>query len=122
MAFAIIDGDDVGNKVETHILANDITKFVESSRMINAALEGLAARMAELPGVSLVHTGGDSILIEVQDGSVDLITQALNEAQSPGTLTFSAGVGSTLRQSFLALRMAKSSGKCRIVRFKDAAE
>jgi len=122
MAFAIIDGDDVGNKVETHILANDMDKFVESSRMINSALEGLASRMAQLPGVSLVHTGGDSILIEVRDGSVELIEEALSKEQKPGMLTFSAGVGATLRQSFLALRMAKSSGKCRIVRFEEASE
>ncbi|WP_151481454.1 mCpol domain-containing protein [Streptomyces albicerus] len=122
MAFAIIDGDDVGNKVETHILANDIAKFVESSRMINAALEGIATRMADLPGVSLVHAGGDSILIEIRDGSVELIAEALKKEQKPGILTFSAGVGSTLRQSFLALRMAKSSGKCRVVNFKEATE
>ncbi|MFJ5179299.1 mCpol domain-containing protein [Streptomyces griseoviridis] len=122
MAFAIIDGDDVGSKVEIHILANDVEKFVESSRMINSTLERLADRMSSLPGVSLVHTGGDSILIEISDDCIDLMSDTLRKEQGPGALTFSAGVGATLRQSFLALRMAKSSGKCRIVRFQEESE
>ncbi|NUP20852.1 MAG: mCpol domain-containing protein [Streptomyces sp.] len=122
MTFVIIDGDDVGNKVEKHILSNDVANFIELSRTINLTLERLAGRLAELPGVSLVHAGGDSILIEIADASVDLMSETLRKEQAPGALTFSAGVGSTLRQSFLALRMAKSSGKHRIVRFQETSE
>ncbi|MCD7437296.1 mCpol domain-containing protein [Streptomyces lincolnensis] len=122
MAFAIIDGDNVGNKVEKYILANNVEGFIESSRMISRVLQRMADRMTELPGVSLVHTGGDSILIEIEDASIDLVVETLEKEQNPGLLTFSAGVGSPPRRSFLALRMAKSSGKCQIIRFHDEAE
>ncbi|TXS20455.1 mCpol domain-containing protein [Streptomyces sp. adm13(2018)] len=122
MPFAIIDGDDIGNKVESFILANDVANFIESSRRINFELEGLATRMKELPGVSLVHAGGDSLLIEMEDEAVGLVVEVVNMEQKPGSLTFSAGIGSTLRRSFMALRMAKSSGKCRVVRFEEERE
>ncbi|MEV3950884.1 MULTISPECIES: mCpol domain-containing protein [Streptomyces] len=122
MPFAIIDGDDVGDKVESFILANDVENFIASSRRINTELEGLATCMQELPGVSLVHAGGDSLLVKMEDEAIRLVVEVVNRQQRPGSLTFSAGIGSTLRQSFIALRMAKSSGKCRVVRFEEERE
>ncbi|MFH9768162.1 mCpol domain-containing protein [Streptomyces microflavus] len=117
--FAIVDGDDVGNKVESRILANDVTGFVSTSEMISAAMERTADRAARVPGVMVISTGGDSILLQLDDDSVAELVDVLEALQRPGYITFSVGVGGTLQQSFIALRMAKSSGKCKIVIHPD---
>ncbi|MEV6016372.1 mCpol domain-containing protein [Streptomyces sp. NPDC051997] len=117
--FAIIDGDDVGNKIESRILANDVTGFVRTSKMIADAVHNLVDYTSTLPGVTVISSGGDSVLLQVAEDSIASLMEALEESQDPGVFTFSAGIGQTLRESFIALRVAKSSGKRRISIFAD---
>ncbi|MEU5046523.1 mCpol domain-containing protein [Streptomyces griseorubiginosus] len=119
MAFAIIDGDDVGNRIESRILANDVTGFVRTSKMIADAVDRLAEMSSTVPGVDVVSAGGDSILLQVAESSIDPLSVVLKELQDPESFTFSVGIGQTLRESFIALRMAKSSGKCKISAYSE---
>ncbi|MER5257519.1 mCpol domain-containing protein [Streptomyces sp. NPDC002855] len=119
MPFAIIDGDDVGNKVESHLLANNVTAFIETSIMITEAIESLVDQALKVPGVAVVSAGGDSILLQVSEDSVSQLSGVLTSRQRPEYFTFSVGVGATLRESFIALRMAKSSGKSKIVTYPE---
>ncbi|MFI0086494.1 mCpol domain-containing protein [Streptomyces bobili] len=114
MAFAIIDGDDIGSKVESRLLADDVLGFVRTSKTIANMVESLAGHASAVPGVTVISSGGDSILLQVSDDSIGQLSDTLEELQQPGFFTFSVGVGGTLRESFVALRMAKSSGKCKI--------
>ncbi|WP_411115044.1 mCpol domain-containing protein [Streptomyces sp. 029-5] len=114
MLFAIIDGDDVGHEIESHLLTNDVSGFVRTSDTISATIESLAGHASRISGVTLVSVGGDSILLQVGENSIARLSDELESLQRPGHFTFSVGVGATLRESFIALRMAKSSGKCRI--------
>ncbi|MFJ4987700.1 mCpol domain-containing protein [Streptomyces sp. NPDC088732] len=119
MPFAIIDGDDVGSKVERHLLSNNVSAFTEASRMIADSIEELAEELGKIAGAEVIAVGGDSILTEFRSDAMDELINTLTGLQRPERLTFSAGVGTTLRESFVALRMAKSSGKCRIVAFPE---
>ncbi|GAA4790508.1 hypothetical protein GCM10023220_14610 [Streptomyces ziwulingensis] len=114
MLFAIVDGDDVGSKIESHLLANDVAGFVRTSKMISLAVEKVAGSASRVPGVTVMSTGGDSIMLQLSEDSTTRLRDALEALQQPGHFTFSVGVGRTLRESFIALRMAKSSGKCRV--------
>ncbi|MFF6992999.1 mCpol domain-containing protein [Streptomyces sp. NPDC010273] len=119
MPFAIIDGDDVGNKIESRILANDVTGFVRTSKMIADTVDRLIDYTSTIPGVTVVSSGGDSILLQVAENSILSLSEALEELQEPDVFTFSAGIGQTLRESFIALRVAKSSGKRRVSIFAE---
>jgi hypothetical protein len=117
LPYIMIDGDDVGVKVESHVLANDVPGFVRSANMISSTIEEIANRSAQILGVKLISVGGDSVLLEADNEAVDALVGSLVRFQRPGALTFSVGVGASLRESFLALRMAKASGKCRAVNY-----
>ncbi|MFE2032844.1 mCpol domain-containing protein [Streptomyces scopuliridis] len=119
MLFAIIDGDDVGQEIEAHLLANDVSGFVRTSETISATIESLASHTSRVTGVTVVSTGGDSILLQVSENSIARLSDELEALQRPGQFTFSVGVGATLRESFIALRMAKTSGKCRITIYSE---
>ncbi|MGW1887654.1 mCpol domain-containing protein [Streptomyces sp. NPDC001970] len=119
MPFAIIDGDDVGSKVERHLLSNDVSAFAEASKMVADTIKELAEELTKIDGVKVITVGGDSILTELQSDAAGQLIDTLTSLQRPNRLTFSAGLGATLRESFVALRMAKSSGKCKIAIFPD---
>ncbi|MFI0718136.1 mCpol domain-containing protein [Streptomyces sp. NPDC021224] len=115
MPYLIIDGDDIGSKIEAHLLANDIDAFVTSSKEVSVAVDELAEALTKAPGIYVVSTGGDSILARVEESCVDSLGNLLSSLQRPGRFTFSAGIGDTLRETFIALRMAKATGKHRVV-------
>ncbi|MFD7897194.1 mCpol domain-containing protein [Streptomyces sp. NPDC059743] len=119
LLFAIIDGDDVGHEIEAHLLTNDVSGFVRTSETISAAIELLASHASRIAGVTVVSVGGDSILLQVGENSITRLSDELEALQRPGHFTFSVGIGATLRESFIALRMAKSSGKCRITSYSE---
>ncbi|MEV5579415.1 mCpol domain-containing protein [Streptomyces parvus] len=119
MPFTIIDGDDVGNKVESHLLSNNVSGFTESSKMITDFIDALADALSSVSTAKVVSVGGDSILVEIDQSAIGELVEVLNSLQRPGVFTFSAGVGPTLRESFIALRMAKSTGKQKVVLYPD---
>ncbi|WP_411119545.1 mCpol domain-containing protein [Streptomyces sp. 058-1L] len=115
MPFSIIDGDDVGNKVESHLLSNNVSGFTGASKMITEFIESLADALSRVSTAKIVSAGGDSILVEIDQTAIGELIEVLDSRQRPGVFTFSAGVGPTLRESFIALRMAKSTGKQKTV-------
>ncbi|MFC4033745.1 mCpol domain-containing protein [Streptomyces polygonati] len=115
MPYAIIDGDDVGVKIEAHILANDVESFKKTSALITQSIESLVSELEITPGIDVISHGGDSILARVESSQTATISEILSAKQKPGQFTFSVGIGEDLRQSFIALRMAKSSGKRKVV-------
>ncbi|WP_443060430.1 mCpol domain-containing protein [Streptomyces sp. NBC_00459] len=117
LSYLIIDGDDVGGKVEAHLLANDVDSFVASSKEISASIDQLVDSLNEIPGVYVVSAGGDSILARIDNPDIGSICDRLSGLQRPGQFTFSAGMGETLRESFVALRMAKAAGKRRAITY-----
>lgn len=117
MSYLIIDGDDVGNKVEAHLLANDVDSFTASSKEISASIDGLVDALNKIPGVSVVSAGGDSILARLDSPAAGSMGDLLSGLQRPGRFTFSAGIGETLRESYVALRMAKAAGKRRTITY-----
>jgi hypothetical protein len=101
--------------MEVHLLANDVDAFVTSSKEVSVAVGELADSLNKTPGVCVVSTGGDSVLAWVEGAYVDSLSNLLSGLQYPGRFTFSAGIGDSLRESFIALRMAKAAGKRRTV-------
>lgn len=115
--YLFIDGDDVGSRMERHILNNDVAAFVEESKSTSRAIDQLAAKLATSSGADVISVGGDSILVSIQSDAIPCLTELLTSMQSSEEFPFSAGIGRSLRESFVALRMAKSSGKRRTVHF-----
>jgi hypothetical protein len=106
-----LDGDDTGRELERLFQIEDqpeaITKF---SKAVDSAIKAVAKSIAEEPiKGSLVFSSGDDILfkgIYVPDAIEDL--RALYKQKTKG-FTCSVGFGSTLKEAYVALKMAKAS-------------
>ena len=119
MVFLLVDGDDVGGRLERHLLQNNVAAFVATSNAIDFAIRSLVLVAEEIDGVRAISIGGDSVLFEAAEESVEALSAALASSQNVGGFSFSVGVGPSLRECYLGLRMAKTSGKGKIVRFSE---
>jgi hypothetical protein len=110
LKYISIDGDDIGRKITSSYLNNDENKL----QLISHELENLTLAIADY-----LVDNNFSIIFRAADGVVASTTNECNFSKifsdirslcSSG-ITFSAGVGENLRESYIALLNAKSSGK-----------
>ncbi|PDS31318.1 mCpol domain-containing protein [Rhizobium phaseoli] len=118
MAFISVDGDDIGRRITALYLTNDregLTSFVgrvhANVRVITDILENA--------GHEIIFSAADGVVAEIV-GDIDTaeLYKKIADVGAP-KLTFSAGVGDTLQECYVALLAAKSEGKARLRHFKD---
>jgi len=118
MRYITIDGDDVGQKITSAYLANDADGLIKTNDLVQKKTAQIA---------DYLKSQSFEILFCAADGVAGLSTQHFqNQALfaeirriAGDELSFSAGVGNTLRDSYIALLSAKSGGKGRLHDFDD---
>lgn len=121
--FLAIDGDDVGRALEYLVLQNRVEELAEVSRKFAAATDELSETLVNRFGARIYLAGGDSILASMPSSMDhdDMIEQLRQEATAKAGFSFSFGIGETPRQAYLALKLAKLSGKNRLCHYMDLA-
>jgi len=108
------DGDQVGRRIQTLILENDVPALVRLSRTVTACVADLGEALSGL-GCEVLFAAGDSVMAI---GPADLPVHRL-PLQVDG-LTFSVGIGATPREALIALARAKTSGRGQTARYEEA--
>lgn len=116
--YLAIDGDDVGRAVERLIVLASAQEVSAFSRQVSDAMETIVLRIQAL-GAIVVMQGGDSILAELAELPLEDLEQLIRV--EPPAVTFSAGIGQTMSEAFLALKLAKAAGKHRCVKWAATA-
>lgn len=116
MNYTYIDGDNIGLEIERSFMENDEDSLLQ----INELVKNLISKITKFvvsKGQKVIFAGADGVIYK-GDG-LD-IQDTLNYARSlQARLTFSIGSGPTLRDSYVALRYAKSIGKNVAVNLSD---
>ena len=113
--YVLLDGDQVGRRMEDLLLRDALPRLYFLVQDLNEAVL-LLARVFRKAGGLVYLVGGDTVL-----GSVDDIRPLLAGMQSVRhalPCTFSAGVGSSVRDALIALKLAKARGSGEIVRVR----
>ena len=105
--FVSIDGNGIGKKIESYILANRFSDLNRFSRRVSAAVQELADRIILLNG-RVIMSGGDNLLGSIPDSSVADLLSAVKSINTPDT-EFAVGLGPSACDSYLALKFAKAS-------------
>jgi len=114
MVYIALDGDDIGSKIELHIILKQDDKLAELSQDFKKALTILTNDIEQLGG-NIIFSGGDSILARFdKPPSIDQIKSCLPDQEK---FSFSIGCGKDMLEANIALKMAKSDGKSRWVEF-----
>lgn len=110
MKYISIDGDDVGRKITSYYLSNDRNGLETLSQSLRASTKAIAIVLKGY-GFDIIFCAADGVVASTNlDIDLKLIFSEIRKI-SPYGITFSAGSGESLRESYIALTSAKSNGK-----------
>ena len=116
--FISIDGDDIGQRITRYYLNNDAKSLSEFNQQMIETTHRIAQYL-ERVGFSVIFCGADGVAGRTDDSSIS-VDAVFKEISAIGKdcATFSAGVGGSLRESYVALMAAKSNGKAQIYNYR----
>lgn len=119
MTYITIDGDDVGRQITAMYLRNDPISLSAFATMVQGKAEEIA-NMLRTEGFTVIFCAADGVVGHSENPlSSGSHMYQLIQSIGGGDLTFSAGVGGSLREAYVALLAAKSNGKARLVNFTE---
>jgi hypothetical protein len=108
MMYAYIDGDDIGLKIENSFMNNDEISLKSINNKVKDYVEDITRYLISNK-YTIIFSGADGIICKAEKINIEDMLRFIQGRN--GFLTFSIGVGESLRDSYLALRYAKSNGK-----------
>jgi hypothetical protein len=108
MMYAYIDGDDIGLRIENSFMNNDEIRLKEINDGVKEIVEKITIFLEE-NNYTIIFSGADGIICKSEELDIKQILEFIRNNSEE--ISFSIGVGNSLRDSFFALRYAKSSGK-----------
>ncbi|MCS0589033.1 mCpol domain-containing protein [Massilia norwichensis] len=119
MKFITIDGDDVGQKITSSYLRNDLASLLKINEIVNEKTN-LIARFLESQGFVVIFCAADGVAGYTEKNELDQSFLYEKICDIGGKeITFSVGLGNDLREAYIALLSAKSDGKNRLHNFQD---
>jgi hypothetical protein len=117
--YVMIDGDDIGRKLAKCYLANRVEELREIKNLVDRKTQEISDLLINL-GYEVFFCAADGISGVLSADKIDIASLYHDIENIAGDeLAFSAGVGKSLRESYVALLYAKSTGKARICDFKS---
>lgn len=119
MRFITIDGDDVGQIITSAYLRNDLKALEAINENVNNKTR-LIADFLRKQGFSVIFCAADGVAgyCDKETPDDDFIFDNIKNIAG-NELSFSVGIGNSLRESYTALLSAKSSGKACMHNFKS---
>ncbi len=108
MKYAYIDGDDIGLKIENSFMNNDEIRLKNINNEVKLMIKSITEYLINNE-FEIIFSGADGIICKKDEFEVNTILNYIRAHDN--YLEFSIGVGNCLRDSYIALRYAKSHGK-----------
>lgn len=108
MLYVILDGDDIGLKIEKSFMENDESSLKQVNEDIKRIVSFISNYFVE-EGLEIIFAGADGIICKGDDINIKELSIFVKKECLP--YTFSIGIGDTLKSAFMALRYAKSINK-----------
>ncbi|MBE3026186.1 mCpol domain-containing protein [Janthinobacterium sp. GW458P] len=111
MKYITIDGDDVGQKIASAYLHNDLLHLININEVVKQKTDLIAEHLRSINFV-IIFCAADGVAAYSADDNIEWenIFLAIKTIAS-SEMSFSAGCGSSLREAYVALLSAKASGK-----------
>lgn len=119
MPFITIDGDDIGQKITSYYLNNDVNSLSALNQQMSDTTYLISAYLREI-GFEIIFCGADGVAgrIDKLDTPDNVLYENISRI-GEACARFSAGIGDTLRESYIALVLAKSNGKGQLKNYRD---
>jgi hypothetical protein len=120
--FLALDGDDIGRRLEFYMVSEDADGLRIFSKSFARTIEFLSKSISESVESDILLHGGDSILLSLDPDRIERVIELVRQATRGAGFTFSGGYGPTMREAYLALKIAKASGKDMIIPLSFAVD
>lgn len=114
--YVYIDGDNIGMKIEQGFIDDNEGGLANISSELQRITKEISCKLKELDH-EIIFSAADGILCKSAYINRVTIETVLNDLNS--MFTFSAGIGDSLEECYIALRYAKSSGRDRVVIYTE---
>jgi len=113
--YCSLDGDKIGTKLEKLIVNQDMISLSKFSNLISEAINDITKKIKD-KGYNIVFSGGDNIMFhgEIETSFCDEISEYFENKTSNN---LSIGIGNTMKESFIALKIAKAKGGAVIIKY-----
>jgi hypothetical protein len=124
IVYIAVDGDDVGSHLEYLMLMNDIETLAHFAAEYTNAMQQFIATLTNIFRISVIFLGGDSLLLTAESAefSVNQLETVRTSFAENTRHTLSIGLGYSAREAYIALKLAKTSGKNCIRRFVELSD
>lgn len=114
--FLAIDGDDVGRQLETYIVTNQVEHLTSFFQQFQASMKWLEIMLIDTYDANILFNGGDNLLATIAQNKFSLssINMIRSQFSENAHRTLSIGIGTSPRNAFIALKLAKAGGKDRV--------
>jgi len=115
--FVRLDVDDIGNSIELSLLKGDFVTAQQIHNDIQKNINLIFKKLQAESSVIILMKGCDDILFSIEKCDYDLnfLKELKDTFKLDSNFTLSIGVGKSINESMLNLRIAKISGKDKIV-------
>lgn len=122
MKYITIDGDDVGQKITSSYLKNDIIELSRINQLVREKTS-LIAMFLRSQGFTVIFCAADGVAGYSESIAItnEFIFESI-KCIAGDELTFSIGTGCSLREAYIALLSAKSNGKACLHDFEEIKE
>jgi basic membrane lipoprotein Med (substrate-binding protein (PBP1-ABC) superfamily) len=111
--YITIDGDDIGRKITASYLINDAAGLKKISYELESTTKKIANLLNE-NGFDVIFCAADGVAASCEHDPDFFEIFSDIQQFSPDFISFSAGVGDSLKDAYIALLDAKSNGKNRL--------
>lgn len=119
--YIVIDGDDVGSHIEHLILRSKFSELKSFSDNYKKAMQWLATRLQKDFKAEIVFEGGDSLLAICSPSNFDVssLEKICGHYQIKAQRTISVGIGMSIVNAYIGLKLAKTGGKNRLIDLRE---
>jgi GTP cyclohydrolase III len=119
--FIASDGDDVGHHLESLIVTNQTPLIGDFFKTFQLSMKWLEEKLSNDYEAVIIFNGGDNILAEffVTSNQITSLEKLRKDFFELSGRTLSIGIGKNPRDAFLALKLAKASGKDCLIQFDE---
>lgn len=119
--FIRLDVDNIGDSIELSLLKGDYINAQLIHNQIQENIEKILTKIETLNSVIVLMRGCDDILFSINKINYDisLLENFKNEFKINSNFSLSIGVGNSINEAMFNLKIAKLSGKNKIVENKN---
>jgi len=116
--YVVIDGDDSGRKIAACYINNDESSLRKASRSLEKSAHDIS-NLLQSEGFRIIFCAADGV--SASNPKLDDFSSTFEKVRSIAVddLTFSAGVGRSLQEAYVALLNAKCTGKDKFCSYED---